>query len=291
MTDTAKEIETAERAYRLYCLNRDNFNLSLLKYRDFDGFLVTGQHSGTHWIKWMLSHAIAHHYGVSPPRYFNNASAYSNDIIGHPKHPRKYPQLPRIASSHAIAPNIMKQGWFRSLVKLPPYVVVVRDPRDVLISNYEKWKGRYNCSFGEYVKGDPNSKRFITDIWNYMRFMNQWGAVVKRFPADTFVMHYEDFASNKEASLAAAAKHLRLNLTDADIAVGAAAGAKDVMARHHDPAVAPKALRVGNEGQPVYTPADEAFLKEVIRRNLRHDFGYDFSDGASWNRDKQSRAA
>ena len=44
--------------YKLHCVNESCTNLSLLKYLDYQGFLVTGQHSGTHWIKWMLSHAI-----------------------------------------------------------------------------------------------------------------------------------------------------------------------------------------------------------------------------------------
>jgi hypothetical protein len=54
-------------AFTLRCLNRHSFNLALMKYVDFRGYLITGQHSGTHWIKWMLSNVIAHHYGVPPP--------------------------------------------------------------------------------------------------------------------------------------------------------------------------------------------------------------------------------
>ncbi len=128
----------ADLAFRAHGLNRHSTNLALLKYYDFQGFLITGQHSGTHWIKWMLSHALAHHYGVDPPRYFNNAS--SNDLIGHPKHRRIHPHLPRIASSHSIPPYALDWAWLRALRRPPPYAVVVRDVRDVLVSNFEKWR-------------------------------------------------------------------------------------------------------------------------------------------------------
>jgi hypothetical protein len=174
--------EQADAAFRAHCLERDSTNLGLLRYRDYQGFLVTGQHSGTHWIKWMLSHALAHKYDVPPPRYYNNAS--SNDLIGHPKHPRQYPNLPRIASTHTIPPYAFQWGWVRGMLPLPPYVVVVRNIPDVLISNYEKWRGvRYDVDFSTYVAGDPTSKAYVCDVWWYVHFLNRWGEVARRWPA------------------------------------------------------------------------------------------------------------
>ncbi|MCF8506256.1 MAG: hypothetical protein K9G59_15195 [Caulobacter sp.] len=70
--ETQRGGAAADRAFRLHCLDRDNTNLNLFKHRDWQGFMVTGQHSGTHWIKWMLSLALAHQYGLEPPRYMNN---------------------------------------------------------------------------------------------------------------------------------------------------------------------------------------------------------------------------
>ena len=37
--------------HALHSFNREMTNWSLIKHRDWDGYLVTGQHSGTHWIK------------------------------------------------------------------------------------------------------------------------------------------------------------------------------------------------------------------------------------------------
>lgn len=272
-----KQILSNDAAFRLHCLNRDNANLSLLKYSGFQGFLVTGQHSGTHWIKWMLSHAMAHHYNVPPPKYFNNPS--SNDIIGHPKHARMHPQLPRIASSHAIPPTPMQWAWVRRWRKLPPYALVVRDMRDVLVSNYEKWKHEYKVSFAEYIEGDPWSQKYVTDVWNYTRFLNRWGEVISRCaPGEVAVLKYEDVKKDPAAALQKISAQFRLPLGAESFAAGAAAGSKDFMAQHHDPENKAHALRPDGKGDTAFTPELEARLREILARNLRHDFGYRFFD-------------
>lgn len=273
MPDTASA-RAADFRFRLHCLNRDNFALAMLKHRDAQGYLVTGQHSGTHWTKWMLSHAIAHRYGVAPPRYFNNASMASNAVIGHPKLPQAHTSLPRVVTSHSIPPYPLQWRWLRSVLKFPPYALVVRDVRKVLVSNYEKWRARYNVPFSVYAAGDPAGDRYICDVWWYMRFLNRWGEVARRFPQETLVLRYEDFQAARAESLARIARHFSLGLREEDIAAGAAAGDKDFMARHHDPAVEAQALRPDGKGDTVFSQEDEAALNAVLSRNLRHDFGY-----------------
>jgi hypothetical protein len=259
-------------AFRLHCLNRDATNVSLLRHRDFQGFLVTGQHSGTHWIKWMLSHAIAHHYGVPPPRYFANAS--SNDIIGHPRHPRLHPQLPRIASSHSIAPYALQWRWLRRRLCLPPYALVVRDIRDVLVSAYEKWRDLYQVSFAEFLKGDPRAKKYVADVWIYMHFMNRWGEIARRYPEETLVVKYEEVRADAPGALKKIARHFGLGISGAAIAAGVAAGSKEFMARHHDPNVDERALRPDGAGDTRYSAEDTALLEGILARHLRYDFGY-----------------
>jgi len=268
----------ADRAFRLHCLNRNLFNLSMLKYRDFQGFLVTGQHSGTHWVKWMLSHALAHHYGVEPPKYFDNASDASNDLIGHPKRPRRYPQLPRIASTHSIPPYALQSPLLRKLLPLPPYALLVRDIRRVLISNYEKWRERYGVSFSEYVAGDPHGNKYSCDVWWYIRFLNRWGDIAKRFPIQTAVLRYEDFQTDRVSSLRRICQHFSLNLKNTALEAGAAAGSKEYMASHQDPAIPDRALRQDGQGDTQFSDEDMALLKYILDRHLKHDFGYDYFD-------------
>ncbi|MDB5461337.1 MAG: hypothetical protein JWO72_3078 [Caulobacteraceae bacterium] len=270
-TDTVSDL-----VFGAHCLNRHTANLAILKYVDFQGFLVTGQHSGTHWIKWMLSHALAHRYGVEPPRYFNNAS--SNELIGHPKHPRRHPHLPRIASSHSIPPYALQWRWLRSLRRPPPYAVVVRDVRDLMISNYEKWRREYDVPFSRYVAGDPRGKAYVCDAWWYVRFANQWGAIAERYPEQTLVLRYEDFRRDPLENLRALARHFRLDLTDADLKAGIAVGSKEVMARHQDPGVDEKPVRPDGAGDTRFSPADLAVLGAILDRHLKHDFGYAYFD-------------
>lgn len=277
-TEQARSIHNSadDMAFKLHCLNRDMFAMSMLKYRDFQGYLVTGQHSGTHWIKWMLSHALAHRYDVPPPKYFNNAAMESNDLIGHPKHPRKYPDLPRIASTHSIPPYALSSKLVNSLLKTPPYALVVRDIRDVLVSNYEKWKHKYNVTFSEYVAGDPRGDRFYCDAWWYIRFLNRWGDVAARFPQKVMVQRYEDFAADRIAGLRNIARHFALDLPEASLQAGANAGAKDFMEAHHDPRIEQRALRHDGVGDTVYSDADMALLQSILKKHLKHDFGYDY---------------
>jgi hypothetical protein len=261
-------------AFRLHGVDRGLTNLAMLKYRDWQGFLVTGQHSGTHWIKWMLSLAIAEHYGVEPPRYYNNAS--SNDIIGHPKHKRMHPELPRIASSHSIPPYPLDWAWVRSLAPVPPYAVVVRDLRDVLVSNYEKWRERYQVPFSTYVEGDVWGKKYVCDVWWYVRFMNRWGRVAELYPEVTRVFRYEDFRKDPRANLQRLGEHLGLKLSDAAYDAGVAGGSKENMLKHHDPNVEEKPIRAEGQGEARFSDEDMATLRQILRENLKYDFGYDF---------------
>jgi hypothetical protein len=260
--------------FLLRCLNCHSFNLALMKYRNFSGFLVTGQHSVTHWIKWMLSHAMAHHYRVPPPQYMNNNS--SNQLVGHPKHPRPYPALPRIASSHSIPPYAMQWQWPRKFLNLPPYAVVVRDVRDLLISNYEKWRTTYRVPFGQYVAGDPRGKTYVCDVWWYLRFANRWGEIAQHHPNETIVMRYEDFQKNPVDGLRRLCRHFRLELTEADLAAGVAVGSKENMARHQDPNIDERPVRLDGQGDTRFSPETLAMLGDILHRHLRHDFGYHY---------------
>jgi hypothetical protein len=266
----------ADLIFKVHGINRHSTNLSIIKYYDFQGFLVTGQHSGTHWIKWMLSHALAHRYGVEPPRYFNNAS--SNELIGHPKHKRIHPHLPRIASTHSIPPYALDWKWLRAVRRPPPYAVVVRDLRDVMVSNYEKWRADYATSFSRYVAGDPRGKAYVCDVWWYVRFLNRWGEIARRYPEETLVLRYEDFRRDPLENLRRLARHFRLDLSDADLEAGIAVGSKSVMARHQDPRVAEQPVRPDGAEGARFSAQDLQVLGGILDRNLKHDFGYAYFD-------------
>jgi hypothetical protein len=262
--------------FKVHCLNRHGTNLSIMKYYDFQGFMVTGQHSGTHWIKWMLSHALAHRYGVEPPRYFNNAS--SNELVGHPKHRRIHPHLPRIASTHTIPPYALDWAWLRALHRPPPFAVVVRDVRDVMISNYEKWRDDYGVPFSRYVAGDPRGQAYVCDVWWYVRFLNRWGEVARRYPKETLVLRYEDFRRDPLENLRRLARHFGLDLSDADLKAGLAVGSKEHMMSRQDPKVSEQPVRLDGAEGARFSASDLRVLDAILDRHLRHDFGYAYFD-------------
>ena len=273
---SSQDLGSAGSRFKLHGLNRDLFALSMLKYRNFQGYLSTGQHSGTHWIKWMMSHALAHQYNVEPPKYFDNGSEASNVLIGHPRHKPVYTHVPRIASTHSIPPYALQWTWLRKTAQFPPYAVVVRDVRNVLVSNYEKWKERYGVSFSEYLFGDPQSNKYICDIWWYIRYMNRWGDVASKFSAETAVLHYEDFQEDRVTNLQKIFQHFRLDLSSEALNAGAAAGDKSFMAARQDPNIKDRALRKDGEGSAAFSPADMDVLNKILDRHLRHDFGYKY---------------
>jgi hypothetical protein len=263
--------------FRVHGVNRHATNWSLLKYYDFQGFLITGQNSGTHWIKWMLSHALAHRYGVEPPRYFNNDS--SNDLIGHPKHERIHPHLPRIASSHSIPAYALDWAWLRAIRRPPPYAVVVRDIRDVLISNYEKWRSEYGVPFSRYVAGDPRGKEHVCDVWWYVRFLNRWGEIARRYPQETLALRYEDFRKDPLENLGRLARHFRLDLSDSDLLAGVAVGSKEYMMARQDPQITERPIRPDGAEGARFSARDLEVLAGILERNLKHDFGYRYCSG------------
>lgn len=271
---TAAPLPTA--AFHWHCLRRDLSNFALLKHRAFDGFLVTMQHSGTHWLKYMLSTALALELGLPPPRYVHNDS--SNDFIGHPKHPRRYPQAPAIASSHSVPHAWFDSRLLRATLRLPPYVVLVRDLRASLVSNYEKWKARYDVPFKTYLRGDPRGRRYIFDLWGGLHFLNRWARVRRRFPARTLVLRYEDLQAAPVVGLAQVFEHFGVRVARAHLEAAAAAGSKSAMARLLDPA-SPVTNIIRDDDRPPaawFDAEDRAWFDAARRACLADDFGYDW---------------
>jgi hypothetical protein len=259
--------------FQYHSLRRDISNFALLRHRDYTGFLVSMHQSGTHWLKHMLASAMAIRYGFPPP-----ARADANDVIGGMKDTPRRPGVPVIASSHSVPHRLVRSAWFRRMVKLPPYVVLVRDLRAALVANYEKWKERYACSFPEYLRGDMGGHRFNSDLWSCIRFCNAWGDIAARFPGQTLVVRYEDLERDALAELRRVNAFLNLDLGEEALRGGVAASTKEKMARKADPALPAGVAVVRHDTRHFsewYAAPDRAFLEAASRRLLRPGvFGY-----------------
>lgn len=259
--------------FHFHAWRRGLGNFALLSQRHCVGQIASMHQSGTHWLKFMLANALSYQYGTPPPAY-----NHANDIIGGPRDPIVYPVLPRLISSHSMPHPLLTHACMQRRFRLPRYLVLVRDLRASLASNYVKWRQRYGVDFSTYLRGDVSGRGYNSDIWWTLRFMNSWGDALARVPERITVLRYEDLQAATEAELTRVAAHFELGLSSAAIAHGIALSDKRSMAARDDPHRPPGAVRVSaDELMPQYSADDQAFVAEVCRRCLRHGFGYDYS--------------
>lgn len=259
--------------FHFHAWRRGVGNFALLSQRHCVGQIASMHQSGTHWLKFMLANALAYQYGTPPPAY-----NHANDVIGGRRDPIIHAALPRLISSHSMPHPLLSFAWTQKQLGLPRYLVLVRDMHASLASNYVKWCQRYGVDFSTYLRGDVAGRRYNSDIWWTLRFMNAWGDAAARVPQRITVLRYEDLQADATGELTRVAAHLRLDLSAAAIAHGVALSDKSSMAKRDDPRRPPGAVRVtGDELMPVYSRADLAFVSAVCQRCLRHDFGYDYA--------------
>ena len=229
--------------------------------------------SGTHWLKFMLANALSHQYAIPPPT-FNHA----NDFIGGHQDRICYPTIPRLQASHSMPHPLLRWRAVHAALDLPRYVVLVRDLRVALASNYAKWETRYGVPFTVYLAGDPSGRRYNSDLWWALRFLNAWGELVLRLPERVTLVRYEDLRAEPLTQLTRVSAALGLALDQAALAHGVAVSTKAHMAAKDDPARPPGAVRE-TRGDPlaVYGAADRRFVSDICARFLVHPCGYDFT--------------
>ena len=260
--------------YKYHALRRDYFNFSLLAHRDFDAMLITMHQSGTHWLQYMLTLALAEKLGLDKPDYiqsdlfFGNPSSYQNNS-----------ETIRIAGSHSIPHALVGSNLFNKILRFPKYLILVRDMRASLVSNFEKWKDHVEyTNFSTYLRGDEKGKRFNSDIWWCIRFYNAWGRILNNMPDSTFSIKYEDLLTNTFHVLTNASEFLGLELKDEQLRLGINGASKSNMRGKQDPS----ALTVVREDRrnPIdwFSEKDKQFFVDTCKDHLKYDFGYNFND-------------
>ncbi len=251
----------------------DLSNFHLLQYRSVSGFLVSGKNSGTHWLRFMLSHAMAQRYGMDPP--VHSSGRNSEDFVGHPRWPRRHPELPFIASSHNLPSSVLSWGWVRWLFDLPPVVVLVRDPKEAMLSHYVKWHGVLSLSLHDYICNQSTKRKQLADGWWYIDFFNRWGRMAKAAPDHVLVVRYEDLQKAPEYWLQRISDHIGLGLDAAAITAGMEVSTREAVRSTLDPAYGEAIVPDAGERSRVRLPAaEDAFLTRQFDDHLHDDFGY-----------------
>ena len=261
--------------FHIRVLRADLGNFGPLQHRYVHGFVFSGKNSGSHWVKYMLSLALADKYGIEPPRFCSGREA--DRIVGRADRARSGRGFPQIATSHTI-PSILL-AWIKLpvFVRQPPIVLLVRDIPDALVSGYRKWQSRYAVGLSEFVRGDPAGKRFIADVWWYIHFFNRWGAMLRRQPQRILLVRYEDLLSDPEAWLGRIAAHLRLDLSREGLARAVSLAGKDRMRELQDPD-AGETIVPSSASPPALSPVHRQVLRAVLQHYLCTDFGYGAPD-------------
>jgi hypothetical protein len=251
----------------------------MLQYRMVDGFLVTAKNSGTHWLRFMLSAAIASHLGLPPPTHASGRA--SDTLIGHPRWPKTHPRAPRIGSSHNIPSAAVAWLGRQRLLALPPTVVLVRDIAEAMVSAHVKWGEALGQPLGAFVR-QAAPTRGPVDLWWFVRFFNHWGDMAEAFGPRILVVRYEDLQAAPYYWLRRIGRHYGLEFATPDLDAAMAVAGRAAVRERLDPAygetiVPDEAVRAAARLEP----DDQAALRAILRAALRHDFGYGYARNAA----------
>jgi hypothetical protein len=254
----------------------DISNFYLLQHRSAGGFLMSGKNSGTHWLRFMLSHAMAQKYRLAAPAY--SCGPNSEDFIGQPRPSRKHPHVPFVASSHNLPSSILAWPWLARLLRLPPIVVLVRDPKEAMLSHFVKWAPVLDLDLHEYVCASPPHRKAVADAWWYIDFFNRWGRMREALPDKVLVIRYEDMLAAPERWLRRAADHLGVPLDASAVKAGLAVSSREAVRDQLDLGYG-EVIVPDSEARARVTlaPEEDAVLTATFARYLRHDFGYGYA--------------
>jgi hypothetical protein len=155
--------------------------------RRCDTFLVSYPKCGRTWLRVMLGRALQQHFAFPRKRIMQATSAaVARD------------GMPRILATHDDSPQAKTPEQVltdKSAYKGHRVVLLVRDPRDVIVSLYFHRAHKlhdYDGSLHEFVRQD------VGGIDTIVRFYNAWGS---QHRADLLIVRYEDLHAAPEAQL------------------------------------------------------------------------------------------
>ena len=268
--------------YFYYRVTRDTTNLSLVRRRGHDGYVVSMHQSGSHWLLHMLAAAIAEKHGLPMQ------DRLQTDMLAVSSAAGTVPGMPRIKQSHQIPNPLITNALMLHMLRMPNYVLLVRDPRVALVSHYMRFQHRYKISFSDYLRTRDDlmrqsggSSKFDKDIWWGIRFLNSWHAMMKARPEGVHLVRYEDLRTDTLGCLRKIVDYIGLaDMSDSLLKQAIANSSKEEMSRKEDPGRPDKVVRPNDENPlALYSADDKRFFQETYRRYCKADFGYDLTAG------------
>lgn len=264
-------------------LTRDVTNLSLVRHRNSNGHIISMHQAGTHWLRNLLSLAMARAYDLPVPQYIQD-----NDFVCSPQDVSRYPHIPRIVSSHQIPTPLITNRLALSWIKLPDYVLLLRDPRVIAASHYRRFEARYCIPFSEYLRANlvllrqnSRKRKFDKDIWWDIRFQNSWWEMMNIRASHMHLVRYEDLRNDTANHLRAIMQFLNMPAIDDETLEWCIhQSSKETMASRESPELIHKVVRQDDRNPlSIYSEEDKQFFIETYRKYCRADFGYDLEAG------------
>lgn len=182
---------------------RTRRNLKVYNNNDDDVFIVSYPRSGNHWTCFILASLVSGKDVID----FSNVK----DIVALPSHMQSvsWMQRPRMISNHEHYDSRYKR-----------VIYIVRDPREVAVSQYYFLKGRENLYSKSYPLG-KHIKNFFTGTIgiagvSWQEHVEGWlGA--RRSSPDFLLLQYESMLDNPFNSVCRIADFLHISVNDDDI--------------------------------------------------------------------------
>ena len=248
------------------------------KVKDVDAFLVSYPKSGRTWLRYLLSIYLAKVYAV--PVKLDLATTFQVLPNFDLDRGRGLPvfassgndaKLPLIAVSH----RKYEQRFFAQ----KPVIMLVRDPRDVVVSAYfhqTQHKKRFSGTIPEFLVDDEFGIKSIID------YHNGWAEGLGHSPA--LVISYEDLSKNTDATVRQILAFLKIPLNEEYLRDAIAGAAFDRMKQVEKAKPIPghaynadnadsSRVRKGKVGgyQDNLSPADVQKIEDMMRSGLSAD--------------------
>jgi hypothetical protein len=250
-----------------------------LRGDDADVFLVSFPKSGRTWLRFMINATCARHFGVDLANYLDMRAAVAA-IPGMPKIHVMHDDEPQWKTPRQLLTSKREFGD-RSVLFL------VRDPRDVVVSQYFHLTKRIRLDVGDLSAFLRSRKGSLQTI---VRYYNLW-AERRDVPKDFLLVRYEDLHASAFREMRRILAFLQLrDVSDAAVDEGAAFSSFDNMrAMEARDAMGASILRPGDPKDPesfkvrkgivggysgYLSERDIAYADDLIARELSGVFGY-----------------
>ena len=176
-------------------LRKKGYNIEKFSPKKFDVIITSFPKSGRTWIRVLIGKYLAEYVGIDKKMNYDK-------LINLPLFADLFPEIPRIGYGHGNNSGFStpeKLNPIREVHKTVKIILLIRDPRDTLVSHYfsrtKRTKNKpYKGSISDFIYEKKGG--FDTII----RFYNIWESK-KDFPLDFLLVRYEDLHADTEKEL------------------------------------------------------------------------------------------